>query len=191
MGTWITNPDRFPDDFMFELTRDERSVGVMEGWSVGYQPCQPNTPSLQYSNTPILHPPPPKKTAADSRPPLRMCMGLFRLVVLAKFNLAAVLPGERDAIRGRNFQPARHEAGIAVFFLGHLAFARAGPHVGPERHRTAGHVLVPRNLHCDDFLAELCNLDDLIEVASIMANPLASEVDARGRNLCCLCCLWH
>jgi hypothetical protein len=30
----------------------------------------------------------------------------------------------------------------------------------------------------------------LIEVASVMANPLAGEVD-RGGNLCCLCCLWH
>src|SRR5881409_328739 len=119
---------------------------------------------------------PQNETAADSRPPLRLAVEPFGLIVFAKFNLAAVLPGERDAFGTGNFQPARHEAGVAVLLLGHLAFACAGSHIGPERYRAARNVLVPRNLHCDDFLAQLGDLDDLIKVAAVMADPLAGEV---------------
>src|SRR5262245_27035422 len=99
-------------------------------------------------------------------------------VVFPEFHAAAVFPGKNNPFGVDDLQLARHEAGVAKFLLGHLAFTHAGLDVRAKGDGAAGHVLVARDFHGHYFLAGLADLDDLVKVTAVMADPLSGKIDS-------------
>lgn len=106
-------------------------------------------------------------------------------VVFPKLHLATILPGENDPLGIDDFQFAGDEAWIAKFFLGHLTLADAGADVRAERDRPSRHMLIARDFDGDDLLAELGNLDDLIVMTAIVADPFPGKIEDFRLTLGC------
>ena len=99
--------------------------------------------------------------------------------------------GIKKTLGVHDLQLARHEARIAKFLLSHLPLTHTSLYVRAERHLPAGHVVIAGDFNGDHFFAELGDLDDLVEMPAVVADPLAREVEARYRLLGCRCCLSH
>ena len=105
------------------------------------------------------------------------------LIVAPVFHLAHVFPVKDNAVGRKDFEVAGNETGFRESFAGDLSLPAAGGNVSPPSYFTGRHVFVAGDLGGNPLSLIEINLDDLLKVAVVIADPLAFETDGwRGKG---------
>lgn len=83
------------------------------------------------------------------------------------------MPTKDNAFGIDDNQASGNETRVLIFLLGDLTFAFKGLQIGSPGYCFRGHEFVARNLYRFDTTPLLGNSNYFIEMAGIMANPLA------------------
>jgi hypothetical protein len=83
------------------------------------------------------------------------------------------MPAKDDALGIDDYKASGNETRVLEFLFGDLAFAFKGVEIGSPGYRFCGHEFVAGNLYGLDRIPLLGYPNYFIEMAWIMANPLA------------------
>lgn len=87
---------------------------------------------------------------------------------------------KKNAFVVQNLQPTPYEPRIYKLLRGDLPLPQARPKIGTESYLSCGHIIISGYFHRFYFVSVLPDLNNLIKVTWIMANPLTRQHDFRS-----------